>query len=104
MRFLNASSLVFSGIRILLDDQTPAERRPAAVVRLRSTPDSTPVTNRLTGILKQRAMEQMAKPGVIYPAKVEIETELSRNSNYLDGIAALLRRTSSPGGRKPSIP
>src|ERR1700685_374429 len=30
--FLNASNLVFSGIRGLLDDQTPAERRPAAVV------------------------------------------------------------------------
>jgi hypothetical protein len=29
--FLNASSLVFSGLRSLLDDQTPAERQPAAV-------------------------------------------------------------------------
>jgi hypothetical protein len=33
--FTNASSVVFSGIRILLDEQTPAARRPAALARLR---------------------------------------------------------------------
>ncbi len=48
----------------------------------------------LTEILKQRVMEQMAKPGVVYPARTEIETELARNSNYMEGIAALLRSTN----------
>src|SRR5579872_2736848 len=33
--FLNASGIVFGGLHILLDEQTPAERRPAAVVRIR---------------------------------------------------------------------
>jgi len=33
--FLNASQTVFRGLRILLDEQTPRERRPAAVVRIR---------------------------------------------------------------------
>src|SRR5580765_8113937 len=33
--FTNASSVVFSGVRMLLDAQTPTARRPAAVVRLR---------------------------------------------------------------------
>ena len=33
--FLNASSMVFRGLRILLDEQTPAARRPAAVIRIR---------------------------------------------------------------------
>src|SRR6266404_8286217 len=33
--FLNVSNWVFGGLRILLDEQTPAERRPAAVSRLR---------------------------------------------------------------------
>ena len=32
--FLNAAGDVFSGLQILLDDQTPAERRNAAVMRL----------------------------------------------------------------------
>ena len=45
----------------------------------------------------QRVMEQMAKPGVVYPARTELETELSRNSNYVDGIAALLTKYKVEG-------
>src|ERR1700734_3309486 len=33
--FLNASGIVFGGLHTLLDEQTPAERRPAAVIRIR---------------------------------------------------------------------
>ena len=33
--FFNASQYVFSGLRVLLDDQTPEQRRPAAVLRVR---------------------------------------------------------------------
>jgi uncharacterized protein (DUF885 family) len=38
---------------------------------------------------------------VIYPAKTEIETELGRNSNYLDGIAALMQKYSVKNWREP---
>jgi uncharacterized protein (DUF885 family) len=99
--FLNASSMVFSGVHTLLDEQTPAERRPAAIVRLREYAGLDPNYKSITEILKQRAMEQMAKPGVIYPARVEIETELGRNSNYLDGIAALLEKNNLTGWQEP---
>lgn len=95
--FLNASSLVFSGIRGLLDDQTPAERRPAAVARLRKYAGLEPGYQPIAEILKQRVLEQAAKPGVVYPAKVEIETELGRDSNYLEGIAALCRKYQLTG-------
>jgi hypothetical protein len=87
--FLNPSARVFSGIRSLLDEQTPAERRPAAVARIRKYAGLEPGYKPITEILKQRVLEQAAKPGVVYPAKVEIETELARNSNYLEGIATL---------------
>ena len=99
--FLNASETVFSGLRILLDEQTPAERRPAAVVRIRKYAGLEPGYKSLTEILKQRVMEQMAKPGVIYPARTEIETELSRNSNYLEGIATLLQKYKLTGWQEP---
>ncbi len=39
----------------------------------------------MADILKQRVIEQMAKPGVVYPARTEIETELARNPNYMEG-------------------
>jgi uncharacterized protein (DUF885 family) len=95
--FLNASSTVFEGIRILLDDQTPAERRPAALTRLRAYAGLEPGYKPITDILKQRAIEQMAKPGVLYPSRTEIETELGRDSNYVDGIAALFAKYKLTG-------
>jgi uncharacterized protein (DUF885 family) len=99
--FINASQQVFGGLRMLLDEQTPAERRPAAVVRIRRYAGLDPNYKPLTEILKQRVEEQMAKPGVFYPAKVEIETELARNSNYLDGIAALCKEYKLTGWEEP---
>jgi uncharacterized protein (DUF885 family) len=99
--FLNASGLVYRGLHTLLDEQTPTERRPAAVVRIREYAGLEPGYKPLTDILRQRVSEQISKPGVIYPAKTEIETELGRNSNYLDGIAALMQKYSLKNWQEP---
>jgi hypothetical protein len=101
VEFLNASQQVFRGLRILLDEQTPTERRAAAVVRIRKYAGLEPGYKPLAEILKQRVMEQMAKPGVVYPARTEIETELSRNSNYMEGIATLLEKYKLTGWQEP---
>jgi len=99
--FINASSLVFGGLRILLDDQTPKERWPSAVTRMRAYAGLEPGYTAITDILKQRTMEQMAKPGVIYPARTEIETEMARNSNYIEGIAALMQKHKLSDWQEP---
>ena len=99
--FLNASAMVFGGLRILLDEQTPSDRRPAAVVRIREYAGLDPGYTSITEILKQRVTEQIAKPGVIYPARVEIETEMARNSNYVDGISALMQKYNLTGWQEP---
>lgn len=99
--FLNASGAIFRGLRILLDEQTPSDRRPAAVVRIRKYAGLEPGYPPFTDILRQRVMEQMAKPGVIYPARTEVETELSRASNYVDGISALLTKYKLQGWEEP---
>jgi uncharacterized protein (DUF885 family) len=99
--FINASGYVFAGVQILLDPQTAAERRSAAVVRIRKYAGVEPGYRPIVEILKQRAIEQVAIPGVIYPARVEIETELSRNSNYVDGIAALMTKYKLEGWQEP---
>jgi uncharacterized protein (DUF885 family) len=99
--FTNASQAVFEGLQILLDEQTPGARRPAAVVRIRKYAGLEPGYKPLTEILKQRVEEQMAKPGVLYPAKVEMETELGRNSNYVEGIAALCEKYQLVGWQEP---
>jgi hypothetical protein len=95
--FFNVSAGVFFGLRTLLDEQTPDSRRPAALIRIREYAGLEPGYKPLTEIAKQRVMEQMAKPGVIYPAKMHIETELGRNTNYLEGIPLLLKKYKLTG-------
>ncbi len=99
--FFNASGGVFGGLRMLLDEQTPAARRPAAVLRIREYAGLERGYTALTEILKQRVLERMAKPDMLYPAKTEVETEMARNSNYLDGIAALLQKYGLAGWQEP---
>jgi Bacterial protein of unknown function (DUF885) len=99
--FLNASQVVFGGLRTLLDDQVAASRRPAAVVRLRKYAGIEPGSKPLTELLKQRAMEQMAKPGVIYPSRGQVETEIGRNQSYIDGMAALFTKYQITGWEEP---
>jgi len=95
--FLNASAEVFQGLRGLLDDQVAPERRPAALTRLRRYAGLEADYQPYTELLKQRAREQMAKPGVVYPSRIEVETELGRNSNYVEGIGALFGKYGLKG-------
>ncbi len=90
--FMNASKDIFQGLRTLLDDQVGPDRRSAAVARLRKYTGMEPGFKPYTEVLKQRELLQIAKAGVIYPSKGEVETELGRNSNYVDGIAALFTK------------
>jgi uncharacterized protein (DUF885 family) len=98
--FINASEYVFSGIRSLLDDQVSADRRPAALVRLRKYAGMDSRYQPITQLLRQRTEEQMAKPNMIYPAKLEVETELARTGNYIDEIAALFTKYKIDGWRE----
>jgi uncharacterized protein (DUF885 family) len=95
--FLNASEIVFRGLRVLLDDQVSAARRPAAVTRLKKYAGVVPGYKPFTDLLKQRVLEQTLKPGAIYPSRGEVETELGRNSNYIDGIGALFAKYDLTG-------
>jgi len=95
--FLNASKDIFQGLRVLLDDQVAADRRSAAVARLRKYTGAQSGFKPYTEVLKQRELGQIAKTGVIYPSKSEVETELGRNSNYVDGIAALFTKYKLTG-------
>jgi uncharacterized protein (DUF885 family) len=99
--FFNASGMVFRGLHTLLDEQTPAERRPAAVIRIREYAGLEPGYKPLSDILRRRVSEQMAKPGVVYPSRIEIETELGRNSNYIEGIATLLQKYNLKDWQEP---
>jgi len=95
--YINASEQVFRGLKILLDDQVAAERRPAALLRLKKYAGVEPGFVPIARLDKERVEQQMAKPGMTYPSKGELETELGRDANYIEGIAALFKKYQLSG-------
>jgi uncharacterized protein (DUF885 family) len=99
--FLSASGIVYQGLRVLLDDQVDAKRKPAAVVRLRKyagvEAGSTPLTEQLKKFIELR----LAKPNMIFPSRASVETGLSRNQLYVDGIASLFKQYGLQGWEEP---
>ncbi len=95
--FINAAGYVYGGIEALLDDQVAADRRKAAVVRLAKYTGQVKGFQPITAILRQRTEEQAAKPNMIYPSKLRMETELSRNKARIDGIAELFKKYKLTG-------
>jgi uncharacterized protein (DUF885 family) len=95
--FMNATETVFSGLQTLLDDQTPVERRAAAVIRLKKYAGLQNGYQPITAILKSRTEKQMTIPGVIYPSKQQMEITLSRNASEVSGIEELFKKYNITG-------
>jgi uncharacterized protein (DUF885 family) len=95
--FYNASAEIFQGLRGLLDDQVSEQRRKAALVRLRKYAGTEAGYKPFTERLKEREVEQIAKAGVVFPSKAEVETDLGRNSNYVEGISTLFKKYNLTG-------
>jgi hypothetical protein len=87
--YLNAPQAVFRGLRGLLDPQVPAERRQAALVRLRRYAGLDPGTRPLAELAVQRTRERLGEPGLLGPAKAEVERDLGNVGFFVDGIGKL---------------
>ncbi len=88
---------IFQGIRSLLDDQIPAERRPAALVRLERYAGRVPGT---TPIAEQAVAFTRAKfdtPGLMGPFKDQLERDLGNGARFLDGIEQLFQQYGIAG-------
>lgn len=96
MPYFNVAQLVFGGLRALLDDQVPEERRKYAVVRLRKYAGVVPGFQPITEQARARSLE-WRKPGQLGPAKVEVETDLARADFFLNGIPQLFDKYKIEG-------
>jgi uncharacterized protein (DUF885 family) len=101
--FLNASGIVYQGLRVLLDDQVDAKRKLAAVVRLRKYTGAEAGFTPLTEQLRKFTGLRLAKPNMIFPSRASVETGLSRNQLYVDGIAALFKQYGLQGWEEPYL-
>jgi hypothetical protein len=86
--YVNVAAVVFNGIRGLLDDQVPPERRQAALVRLRKYAGVEPGVEPLTEQAKARTGD-WARPGQVGPPRIELESDLARANFFVGGIGEL---------------
>jgi uncharacterized protein (DUF885 family) len=95
--YADVSGTVFFGIKSLLDDQIAAARRPAAVVRLRKYTGLQPGIEPLVNQVEDRYREKLNTPGLLGPAKVEVEKNLENTNTYGNGIGLLLEKYKLKG-------
>ncbi len=87
--YFDMAGLVFSGLRALLDDQVPAERRASALVRLNRYAGMEEGYTPITKLAEERIRERLSTPGLLGPVRAQVERDLSTSQSYIDGIAEL---------------
>ncbi len=97
----NVAQTVFQGIRALIDDQIPAERYPAAVVRLRRYAGLEDGYEPLTELAKANSAERFAVEGLQGPFRGQVEQDLQRAGRFIEGLEQLFIKADVKGWEKP---
>lgn len=98
--YFSATSTVYQGIRALLDDRVPAERRKSAIVRLNRYAGLEQGYQPFAKLAEERIRERMGQ-GLLPPVKAEVERDLTDSKTYADGIEELCTKYDVKGYRKP---
>jgi hypothetical protein len=99
--YFNLTETVFGGLRALLDDQVKAERRPAALVRLRKYAGLESGYTPLTQLAESYVRGKLANQALIGPFKDKIERDLGNNPTYIAGIGDLFKKYGIQGYEEP---
>ncbi|MDH4069089.1 MAG: DUF885 domain-containing protein, partial [Ignavibacteria bacterium] len=95
--YYNVARIAFSGIRSLLDDQIPPERRTAALVRLQRYAGTTPGTMPIATLARQRISEKIENKDLKGPVRAEVEKDLSDAGFFVSGIESLFTKYGITG-------
>ncbi len=90
--YRDVAGTIFFGMQSLLDDQVTADRRPAALVRLRKYTGLESGFEPLTIQAEERFREKLNTPGLIGPPKAKVEKNLENTAAYVNGIGLLLEK------------
>lgn len=93
----NVGRTIFFGMHSLLDDQIAPERRKAAVIRLRRYTGLEQGYTPTTLLAESVFREKLKTPGLLGPAKAEVEQDLSNLNSYTTGIGLLLEKYQMTG-------
>ena len=84
----NLPRLVFTSVKALLDPQIAAERRPAALIRVRKYAGLEAGSQQLVELAKAETREGMQK-GLLPPSRIEVENDLQTGQFLIDGVDKL---------------
>jgi uncharacterized protein (DUF885 family) len=99
--YTDVTALVFGGLRSLLDAQVAAERRPAAVVRLRKYAGLVDGYEPVTAQAMRVTRERSANTKLLPPAKSQVERDLANGPIILQGLEKLFELYKLDGWREP---
>lgn len=89
--------LVFGSMRSLLEPQVAAERRPAALVRLRKYLGLEGGQGSLVQLAETETREGLQK-WLLPPSRIELENDLETAEHLLDGVDKLFKEFNITGG------
>jgi uncharacterized protein (DUF885 family) len=99
--YFNISQTLFQGIRGLLDDRVAADRRPAALVRLRKYAGMekgfTPLTEQAMAYTRAHLNDK----ALIGPFKDNLEKDLGNSDRFIAGIEKLFQKYKIAGYEAP---
>ena len=90
--YYNVGRTIFSGVKVLLDDQVSEARRPASVVRLRRYTGLEPGSAPMTTLAEERFRERLNTTGLLGPSRTEVEKDLNDTDTYVNGIGLLFEK------------
>ena len=99
--YFDAVQVVFFGMRGLLDDQVAAERRPAALTRLKRYTGLEPGYVPVLELARDRIRERLGVAGLQGPVKAAVEKNIGNSAFYVDGIAQLFQKFQIAGWEEP---
>jgi len=99
--YFDIPQTLFQGLRSLLDDRVAAERRPAALVRLRKYAGSEPGTTPLTRQAMAYTRAHLGDKKLTGPFKDNLEKDMANSARYMSGIEQLFQQYKIEGYQAP---
>jgi len=97
LQLIDVARIAFAGIRVLLDEQNPVERKRLAVVRLRRYAGLGPGSVPLAHAAEAETRARLGIAGLTAPYVQQVKTALALSPVLIDGVGALLRGSGVDG-------
>src|SRR5712692_2903407 len=99
--YVSVPRSIYGGIHSLLDDQVAADRRPAALARLRRYAGMERGLMPLVTLAERRTREKLNNRGLLGPATAEVEKDLAATRYFVDGVGELFEKYKIAGYQEP---